>query len=57
MKKANAAFVKIVVALPITPQAAETDDKTGALMFVVATLMELGMLRLNRPVMVISGSL
>lgn len=54
MKKAKTALVNTVVAVPTTPPAPETEDKIGALTFVVAILMELGILRLDRPIMLVS---
>ena len=52
MKKAKTALVNTVVAVPTTPPAPETEDNIGALTFVVAILMELGILRLDKPIMI-----
>jgi len=38
--------------VPTTPPAPETEDNIGALTFVVAILMELGILRLDKPIMI-----
>jgi hypothetical protein len=47
-KKARIALVKIVTALVTVPPAPDTEAKIGTLMFVVPSLIEFGILKLER---------
>jgi hypothetical protein len=49
MKKARIALVKIVTALVMVPPVPDIEAKTGTLMFVVPSLIEFGILKLERP--------
>jgi hypothetical protein len=47
-KKVRIALVKIVTALVMVPPAPDTEAKIGTLMFVVPSLIEFGILKLER---------
>lgn len=49
MKKARIALVKIVTALVMVPPVPDTEAKIGTLIFVVPSVIEFGILKLERP--------